>query len=123
MTNGEFDMNSIGRIAREAGRAILAIYKKDFTVEYKDDRSPLTLNRLDVAYGCPVRISIPDSTWQRVVESRRTIEQRLAEGDVIYGVNTGFGKLCDQRISQVQLEQLQQNLANASLPGGVDPAV
>lgn len=29
-------------IARRAGAAILAIYEQDFSVEYKDDRSPLT---------------------------------------------------------------------------------
>jgi 3'(2'), 5'-bisphosphate nucleotidase len=29
-------------IARRAGAVILSIYEKDFTVEYKDDRSPLT---------------------------------------------------------------------------------
>ncbi len=29
-------------IAREAGDAIMEIYKRDFTIEYKDDKSPLT---------------------------------------------------------------------------------
>lgn len=29
-------------IVREAGRAILAVYERDFAVEYKDDASPLT---------------------------------------------------------------------------------
>ena len=29
-------------IALEAGKAILEVYKKDFSVEYKDDKSPLT---------------------------------------------------------------------------------
>lgn len=34
--------NELLAIARDAGAAILTIYEQDFTVEYKDDRSPLT---------------------------------------------------------------------------------
>ena len=36
------DIKDIKDIAIEAGSAIMAIYQKDFTVEYKDDNSPLT---------------------------------------------------------------------------------
>jgi 3'(2'), 5'-bisphosphate nucleotidase len=35
-------INDIKDIARKAGEAILEIYNKDFEIEYKDDRSPLT---------------------------------------------------------------------------------
>ena len=38
----EIDLEKIVAIAKEAGEAIMKIYKKDFTVEYKDDKSPLT---------------------------------------------------------------------------------
>ena len=34
--------DSLMAIAKEAGAAILSVYEKDFEVEYKDDRSPLT---------------------------------------------------------------------------------
>jgi 3'(2'), 5'-bisphosphate nucleotidase len=36
------DINTIITIAKKAGEAIMEIYAKDFTVEYKDDKSPLT---------------------------------------------------------------------------------
>ena len=36
------DIQDVVAIAREAGDAIMEIYKRDFTVEYKDDKSPLT---------------------------------------------------------------------------------
>jgi len=36
------DIKEINAIAKEAGKAILAVYKKDFDVNYKEDRSPLT---------------------------------------------------------------------------------
>jgi 3'(2'), 5'-bisphosphate nucleotidase len=35
-------LDSVARIARDAGRAILDVYGTDFTVTLKDDRSPLT---------------------------------------------------------------------------------
>lgn len=36
------ELKKIEEIAKEAGSAIMEIYTKDFTVEYKDDKSPLT---------------------------------------------------------------------------------
>lgn len=39
----KINIQDIQNIALEAGKAIMEIYKKDFTVEYKDDKSPLTI--------------------------------------------------------------------------------
>jgi 3'(2'), 5'-bisphosphate nucleotidase len=39
----QIDVQDIVAIAKEAGNAIMKIYKQDFKVEYKQDRSPLTL--------------------------------------------------------------------------------
>jgi 3'(2'), 5'-bisphosphate nucleotidase len=36
------NLQSIENIAKKAGNAIIAIYNKDFKIEYKDDKSPLT---------------------------------------------------------------------------------
>lgn len=38
----KIDIKDIKNIALEAGKSIMEIYKKDFTIEYKDDKSPLT---------------------------------------------------------------------------------
>ncbi len=38
----EIDLEKIVAITKEAGEAIMQIYNKDFQVEYKDDKSPLT---------------------------------------------------------------------------------
>jgi len=37
-----FDAKAVIRLAREAGAEIMKIYAQDFTVEHKDDKSPLT---------------------------------------------------------------------------------
>ena len=39
----QIDIQNIVTIAKEAGNAIMQIYKQDFEVEYKQDSSPLTL--------------------------------------------------------------------------------
>ncbi len=38
----EIELEDIVAIAQEAGNAIMEIYKRDFTISYKDDASPLT---------------------------------------------------------------------------------
>ncbi|WP_373073612.1 3'(2'),5'-bisphosphate nucleotidase CysQ [Sulfurimonas sp.] len=38
----KINIEDIKKLALEAGEAILKIYKKDFNVDYKDDKSPLT---------------------------------------------------------------------------------
>lgn len=38
----EIDIEDIKEIALKAGKVVMAIYSKDFLVEYKDDKSPLT---------------------------------------------------------------------------------
>ena len=39
----QIDIQDIVTIAKEAGDAIMQVYKQDFEVEYKKDSSPLTL--------------------------------------------------------------------------------
>jgi histidine ammonia-lyase len=45
------------------------------------------------------------------------VDEFLASGKVVYGVNTGFGKLADVRISSGQLERLQLNLLRSHACG------
>ena len=42
--------------------------------------------------------------------SREAVENALAENEVYYGINTGFGALANKRIGKDDLKQLQRNL-------------
>ena len=42
MTHSEIDIDYLIAIARLAGQEIMKVYEKDFTIDYKDDSSPLT---------------------------------------------------------------------------------
>ena len=53
--------------------------------------------------------------------SRATIEDILAAGQIVYGVNTGFGKLSDVRIPPESLAQLQTNLVRSHSAGVGNP--
>src|SRR2546425_4700609 len=53
----------------------------------------------------------------RVLASRKIIEEIVARDEVVYGVNTGFGKLSDVRIPQGDLRELQLNLVRSHACG------
>ena len=49
-------------------------------------------------------------TCARVASARAQIERLLKGSDAVYGVNTGFGPLCNTRIARKDLLKLQHNL-------------
>ncbi len=49
--------------------------------------------------------------------SRRVIEDAVARGETMYGINTGFGKLANIRIGAASLDQLQANLIRSHAAG------
>lgn len=61
-----------------------------------------------VRFGANVEFS--DDYRQRVVRSRQFVEKWIKEGEVMYGVNTGFGALSTELISPEKTAQLQRNI-------------
>ncbi|WP_114578921.1 histidine ammonia-lyase [Saliphagus sp. LR7] len=55
---------------------------------------------------------------ERVRTSRSRVEGVLEGGEAVYGVNTGFGELVDERIPREDLETLQTNLLRSHAAGG-----
>src|ERR1019366_8561444 len=82
------------------------------------DGQPLKLAEIEAVSlaACPVTIAL--AALERVAQSRALIEEILAAGQTVYGVNTGFGKLSDVRIPPEKLAELQFNLVR-SHAGGV----
>jgi histidine ammonia-lyase len=75
----------------------------------------------DVARGVE-HVTLSAEARERVAESRRVVEEITQSGRVVYGVNTGFGKLADFTIAPSDLRQLQLNLVR-SHACGVGPAL
>ena len=81
----------------------------------------LTLSQLQTIHAGGVRLALPDASREAIRASQRVV-QAAADGDVpVYGVNTGFGKLANQRISTAQLQTLQLNLIRSHSVGVGEP--
>ncbi len=62
-------------------------------------------------------VTISPSARPRIAASRKIIEQIIASDAVVYGVNTGFGKLSDVQVPHNKLRQLQLNLVRSHACG------
>ena len=82
------------------------------------DGQALSLAEIEAVAVGRRRVEVSAGARERGAMSRALIERIVAEGQTVYGVNTGFGKLADVRISNDHLAQLQTNLVR-SHAGGV----
>lgn len=58
----------------------------------------------------PEQISLSEAAIARIAHNRAYLDNKLKQGNVHYGINTGFGSLCNVRISDDELSALQENL-------------
>lgn len=67
------------------------------------------------------RIELSEESAQAIRVCRTFLDEKLRSGEeVIYGINTGFGSLCDTRIGTESLHQLQRNLVMSHACGTGD---
>lgn len=57
-----------------------------------------------------VSIELADTYQKHVVAAQELLFDKIEQGEIIYGVNTGFGQQANQKISADQRLQLQKNL-------------
>jgi histidine ammonia-lyase len=62
-------------------------------------------------------VTVPERAREAVRTSRERIEEVLDSGETVYGVNTGFGELVDERIPPDDIEALQTNLLRSHAAG------
>jgi histidine ammonia-lyase len=85
------------------------------------DGQPLTLDGIaSVARGGEA-VTLSGAAADRIRASRRLVEQIVAEHRVVYGINTGFGKLADVHIPETELRELQVNLVRSHSCGLGEP--
>ena len=81
----------------------------------------LTLEQLMAIHADMVSLQLIDASRAAIRASQQVV-QNAADGDApVYGVNTGFGKLANQRISKSQLATLQLNLIRSHCVGVGEP--
>lgn len=78
----------------------------------------ITLESLyEVAHNPQVKVTLSPEAHAEMKKSRDYIEGRISSGEVMYGVNTGFGAFSSVRISDSEIEQLQRNLIRSHSMG------
>ena len=79
------------------------------------------LDELRAPFQGPITVVLSPEAEHEIERGHNVITTAIANGDVIYGVNTGFGKLADRRISTDDLLELQRRLIASHMVGVGDP--
>lgn len=71
----------------------------------------LTIEKIADILNSNVKLKLSNDAMARIEKCRTYLDQKLSEtGQVHYGINTGFGSLCNTVISNDDLGKLQKNL-------------
>ena len=81
----------------------------------------LTLAQLRELHTNKATLTLDPAARPGIRASADLVHKAAQGGDAVYGVNTGFGKLANQRIAQADLETLQLNLLRSHAVGVGEP--
>jgi len=81
------------------------------------DGETLTIENIVKVARENAKVVIPEKVKKRIRKSREVLENLIKKGQVIYGVNTGFGALSNVTIPSQFLKQLQVNLIRSHSAG------
>jgi histidine ammonia-lyase len=74
------------------------------------DGENLKLEQIEeVAFG-KAKVRLSRRAIPKISRCRKYVEEIIRKGETVYGINTGFGKLCRVKISTSEIERLQKNL-------------
>src|SRR5690349_764054 len=59
------------------------------------------------------KITLSEADLDKIRANRNYLDKKIAGGQTYYGINTGFGSLCNVRIDDDQLRDLQTNLVTS----------
>ena len=71
----------------------------------------ISLSQIDEVIKADLQIEIGPEAKKNIIKCRDYLEKKIASSDSLhYGINTGFGSLCNEVISNEDLSKLQRNL-------------
>lgn len=97
-------------------------HRKHLFIPMLDALAPLPLGQLIrfLESGKPLKISA--KARQNILKSRHFLDQKIKNSPTpIYGINTGFGSLCNTEIEKEKLADLQANLVRSHACGLGNP--
>ncbi|SCL25070.1 histidine ammonia-lyase [Micromonospora inyonensis] len=81
----------------------------------------VSLETLRPVFRGPVQVALAPQAVENLRRANQVILDAISRADVVYGVNTGFGKLADRRISPSDLVELQRRSVLSHMVGVGDP--
>ncbi|MCK0132175.1 histidine ammonia-lyase [Flavobacteriaceae bacterium F08102] len=81
----------------------------------------LTVDKVLAIANGSLQAEIPTEALERINSCRAMVEKMASSDRAVYGINTGFGPLCDVQISAAETSQLQENLLMTHAVGVGDP--
>ncbi len=78
---------------------------------FKIGDQPLSISSIVEVLETNTPIALSKNAQKKVKDCRKYLDNKIASSsEPIYGINTGFGSLCNHKISDGELAQLQKNL-------------
>ena len=81
------------------------------------DGNTISSSEVMAAVNGDAIIELTEGAWNRIITARTTIDEILESGEIVYGINTGFGSLVNTKIAPEQLQELQLNLVRSHATG------
>ena len=78
---------------------------------------PLSLHEIAVIADGSIGLEIAPDAIAQMEASREVVRRAVEDHTAVYGINTGFGKLCEVRIPDDELARLQLNLVRSHACG------
>ncbi|WP_440056594.1 histidine ammonia-lyase (plasmid) [Pseudoalteromonas sp. T1lg65] len=91
------------------------------TFRYGVDR--LNLDIVNGIANGSIQAELCQEALDKINKSRRNVDKMAASDKAVYGINTGFGPLCDTQISPEETHLLQKNLLITHAVGVGEPIV
>ncbi|MFW6147347.1 MAG: histidine ammonia-lyase [Thermodesulfobacteriota bacterium] len=82
----------------------------------------MSLEDLEAVARKGAQVRLAKESEERLISTRKLVEQWVEQGKTIYGITTGFGALSEVGISREQTKQLQKNIL-MSHAAGVGPVL
>jgi len=71
----------------------------------------LSIAQIQHIISSEISVALSDEAKKRIADCRDFLDKKIAKSEnPIYGINTGFGSLCNHKISNKDLSELQYNL-------------
>ncbi len=94
---------------------------------YYIGKEDLTIVDLEWIISNNIKLELSDEARERIQKCRTYLDEKMERTEApIYGINTGFGSLCDRSISTSDLSTLQENLVMShacSIGDEVNPTI